>query len=262
MKDLLSAATRAHASLVPAKKPSLTTRTGAATPFKQVLRAPKPARGFPELSGFFKAKLGAICRRFKIDPAHLLAVMFNESRLDPKAKNPMSSATGLIQFMPDVAADLLEMPKVARPAPPRAGATAADWKRYGDDMKEYRAACRARERQAIERVSRMSAEEQLDLVEKYIEKAAAGRPIKSVQDMYMCTFWPKAIGKGPDYVIAREGEKGLVYAQNKGFDLNKDGVITAGECAAVVQGVSGAPKVRAIAAESLALTAPARRIWA
>lgn len=54
----------------------------------------------------FYDKLTDICEDLKINPNHLLLVMWKESRIDPKAVNPISNATGLIQFMPKTAKGL------------------------------------------------------------------------------------------------------------------------------------------------------------
>ena len=46
--------------------------------------------------------------------------------------------------------------------------------------------------------------------------------------------------RGDGYVIARAGGEGrAVYRQNQGLDANQDGIITAGEAAGRVRGVSG-----------------------
>lgn len=78
-------------------------------------------------------KLDAIKRianNLDISDSWLLAVMHFESRLNPMARNPISRATGLIQFMP---------------------ATLAQWGL------------------TVDHVAAMSFERQLDLVEKYLK---------------------------------------------------------------------------------------------
>jgi hypothetical protein len=170
----------------------------------------------------------------------LLAVMNHESGLNPAKINPTSNAVGLIQFMPDVAADLLGLPKPKAPTHAAVMRTPQDFADYQRALTEYNTQMRERRREAVDRVAAMSAEEQLDLVEKFLERAAGGRRLDSVRDVYMAIFWPAGIGKGPDYVVARaEGATAwerLVYAQNKGLDTNGDGVITAGDVAASVGG--------------------------
>lgn len=56
----------------------------------------------------FKKKVIAICGTLGCDPNHLMAAMAFETgeRFTPDVKNPISGATGLIQFMPDTAVGL------------------------------------------------------------------------------------------------------------------------------------------------------------
>jgi len=77
----------------------------------------------------------------------------------------------------------------------------------------------------------MSALEQLDWVEKYFQPYK-GR-MKTLEDLYMAILWPVAVGKEPDYVLFRSGT--LAYTQNKGLDVNKNGLITKQEAAAKVR---------------------------
>jgi len=84
--------------------------------------------GIEKTSAAFRQKVILIAREFGTDPNFLMAIMSFESGLDPKARNPYSGATGLIQFMPKTAA--------------RLGTT-------------------------IEALARMTAEEQLAYVQKY-----------------------------------------------------------------------------------------------
>lgn len=74
----------------------------------------------------------------------------------------------------------------------------------------------------------MTAVEQLDYVYKYF-KPYAGK-IKSVEDLYMITFFPVAVGKSDDNILQSKGlSAGKVAKANPGIDLNKDGEITNGE---------------------------------
>jgi hypothetical protein len=52
----------------------------------------------------FAARVKAIAAEIGINPNWLMGVMYKESRLNHQARNPISGATGLIQFMPDTAA--------------------------------------------------------------------------------------------------------------------------------------------------------------
>lgn len=76
---------------------------------------PKPVTGYsfqynwdksPHVTKDFKDKVVGICKPLGVDPDHLMAVMAFESRFDTAARNPVSSATGLVQFMADVAEEL------------------------------------------------------------------------------------------------------------------------------------------------------------
>lgn len=137
----------------------------------------------------FKEALEKSAANLGIDPNHLIAIMKQESKLDPQAVNKTSKATGLIQFMPDTAAKL-------------GTSTSA--------------------------IYNMSATEQMPLVEKYL-KGAGVRPGMGLGDLYIAVFYPAALGKSDNHVLGAAGAKGFsgrVYSQNKGLDTNKDGVIT------------------------------------
>ncbi len=54
----------------------------------------------------FADKVASIAYDLGVDPDWLMAVMYCESRINSAAVNSASGATGLIQFMPDTAADL------------------------------------------------------------------------------------------------------------------------------------------------------------
>lgn len=54
----------------------------------------------------FVTKVVKICDELRISPDWLMFVMWFESRLNPQAVNPISGATGLIQFMPSTARSL------------------------------------------------------------------------------------------------------------------------------------------------------------
>ena len=69
---------------------------------------------------------------------------------------------------------------------------------------------------------------QLDYVYKYFAPYA-GR-ISSPQDMYIITFFPRALGKPDDYVLQTDTiSAARIAGQNAPYDLNKDKTITAGE---------------------------------
>jgi hypothetical protein len=176
-----------------------------------VVRLP-PSVAATSVGEGFEQRVAAVAGRLHIRTADLLAVMRFESGLRPGAINPLTHAVGLIQFLPHTAADLLGLPR----------------------------GLPGRDRQAVETLSSMSADEQLDLVEAYLEKALGGRPA-GLRDTYMAVLYPAAVGRGESYVIARaDGATAFeraVYRQNAPLDANGDGAITAGEAAARVAAV-------------------------
>ena len=66
----------------------------------------------------------------------------------------------------------------------------------------------------------MTSVEQMDYVEKYF-KPYTGK-IKTIEDIYMVIFCPRAVGKPNSYILYDEGRS---YNDNKGLDLNKDNAI-------------------------------------
>lgn len=112
----------------------------------------------------------------------------------PAIQNPLSSATGLIQFLPSTAAWLGT---------------------------------------SIDALKLMSGPEQLYWVQKYLSamKSQYGR-FSSYHDLYFAIFYPYAIGQKESYVIGSEKGEARVQAialQNKGFDLNNDNAVTKAE---------------------------------
>ena len=63
-------------------------------------------RNNPNVTPEFLREVEAMAERLGTRPEYLLSMMSFESGLDPAAVNPVSGATGLIQFMPDTAAGL------------------------------------------------------------------------------------------------------------------------------------------------------------
>ncbi|MBL1311282.1 MULTISPECIES: baseplate hub protein [unclassified Pseudomonas] len=145
----------------------------------------------------FRVKVREICERMSFDPNWLMAVMGFETgyTFSPAARNPGSTATGLIQFLEASAREV--------------GTSTAQ-------------------------LARMTAVRQLDYVEAYYKPysgrirnlgdaylavlwpAAVGRP-----DSYV--MWERDTGP-----YQRE------YAANSGLDINRNGVITRGEAVASV----------------------------
>ncbi len=136
----------------------------------------------------FVDKAKGVAQRLGVKPEWLFAIMQNESGMDPKAYNKNGGATGLIQFMPSTAKGL--------------GTT-------------------------TDALRNMSAEQQLDYVEKFY-KPYAGK-LHNGADMYLATFYPLALSKGNDFVMGSERSQSMVNTiarVNPAFDLNKDGQIT------------------------------------
>lgn len=146
------------------------------------------------VSAAFCEKVIGIAARLGVDPNFLMAVMAFESggTFSPSVKNKLSGATGLIQFMPKTAVGL------------------------GTSLAE---------------LAQMSAEEQLDFVERHF-RPFRGR-LKTLEDTYMAVLWPAAVGKPNDHVLFRQGSK--AYEQNRGLDVNRDGLITKAEAAGKVR---------------------------
>lgn len=140
----------------------------------------------------FRAKVRSIGKNLSIDPNWLMAVMGFETgyTFAPDKRNPGSSATGLIQFIDSTARGL--------------GTTTA-------------------------KLSRMTAVQQLDWVEKYYSEQA--RRISNLGDAYMAVLWPIAVGRPDSYVMweRSSGNYQRQYAANSGLDVNNDGKITRGE---------------------------------
>jgi hypothetical protein len=79
----------------------------------------------------------------------------------------------------------------------------------------------------------MSNVEQLDWVEKYIVKWLQRFDMSTVQnynDLYLMIFYPVAIGKPDGWAFPSS-----IYSQNKGMDMNKDGVITIADFKAFIR---------------------------
>lgn len=145
----------------------------------------------------FRARVMQICAAFNWSAEHanwLMACMAFESgeSFKPDVKNAAGSgATGLIQFMPSTARGLGT---------------------------------------SIMALELMTAEQQLDYVEKYFKPYA--RRINSLSDMYMAILLPKYVGAGEEAILFSDG---VAYRQNAGLDANRDGKITKKEATAKVQ---------------------------
>lgn len=79
-----------------------------------------------------------------------------------------------------------------------------------------------------DKLSKMTPEDQLNYVYKYF-RPYKGR-LKNLGDIYMAILWPGAIGKPDTHVLWDKESRPTTYLQNRGLDVNKDGLITRGEC--------------------------------
>ena len=100
-----------------------------------------------------------------------------------------SGATGLIQFMPSTAKNLL-----------------------GTSTPE----------EAMQKLEAMSFPEQMKLVERYFAPHAG--KMKSLSDTYLAVLYPAFIGASDEAVMGRAGS--VIYTQNAGFDSAHKGYIT------------------------------------
>ncbi|MCX2783514.1 hypothetical protein OQJ46_11015 [Microbulbifer thermotolerans] len=148
-----------------------------------------------KVSPAFKRRVREVAANLGISPDFLMSCMAFETgeTFSPSIKNAAGSgATGLIQFMPRTAKGL--------------GTT-------------------------TEALAKMTAEKQLDYVEKYFLPYKG--KLKTLEDIYMAILYPAAIGMDPAAALFRQGSK--TYEQNSGFDKNKDGVITPAEISVKVR---------------------------
>ena len=144
----------------------------------------------PEVEQAFLDKVANIANQLEAAPEYLMAVMGFETggSYAPDVRNPNSSATGLIQFVEATANNLGT---------------------------------------STEQLADMSALEQLDFVEKYLQPYSG--KFNTLEDVYMAVLWPAAVGQGPDEAIFTQGDK--FYAVNSGLDINQDGSVTTREAA-------------------------------
>lgn len=85
----------------------------------------------------------------------------------------------------------------------------------------------------LDALLKMTAEQQLEYVYNFF-KPYAGK-LSTLSDVYMRILLPKAVGKPEDYVLFdKSNTASKAYVQNKGLDLNADGLITKAEAAAKV----------------------------
>jgi len=165
-------------------------------------RTLKAIAGLEKTTPAFRRKLCEVADRLVVNPDYLAAcIAFETNRtFSPSVKNAAGSgATGLIQFMPSTAKNL--------------GTT-------------------------TDALARMTAEKQLDYVEKYF--APWRGKLKTLEDLYAAILWPAAVGKPDTYVLFSEGTK--AYEQNRGFDRAGTGEVTKAQVSAAIRSIYASAK--------------------
>lgn len=154
----------------------------------------------------FRYALAKMAARLATNPDYIVAAMAVETgkTFSATAENPLSHAIGLIQFMPTSGGSASKLTGLSSGTGAGSG---------------------------FEFLRSLTPIEQLEYVEKYF-KPFTGK-MNNPSDAYLAVFFPSAMGKPPDHVIAEEGTK--VYEQNKGFDKTKKGYITAGDVGSAAQ---------------------------
>jgi len=164
-------------------------------------------KGIERLSPAELGELAAAAAAIGIPVDWLAAVISFETAgtFSPSVKNAAGSgATGLIQFMPTTAQNLL-----------------------GSATKE----------EAIRQTAAMGFGEQLRrMVVPYFRPYAAR--LKSLNDVYLAVFYPAFISKADGDVVASEGS--AVYRQNAGFDTSRKGWITKADITSTIRKVLNA----------------------
>jgi len=152
--------------------------------------------GNRNISPEFINEVEAMAERLGTQPEYLMAVMSFESAgtFDPAIRNPLSGATGLIQFIPDTARGL------------------------GTSTSE---------------LARMSPTEQLEFVEKYFDQPHFAGKLGSVEGLYSAVLSGQA-KPNPDDTLPNFVRGHINYTQNAPLDINGDGRITSGEAASEV----------------------------
>jgi len=145
------------------------------------------------VSAAFKTKLIQIARNIGVDPNYLISAIAFETgeTFSPSIRN-RNGATGLIQFTPATAIEL--------------GAS-------------------------TDELAAMSAEDQLNFVEKYFYPYR--NMLETLEDVYMAILWPAAIGKPNSWVLFSSPSP--QYDRNSGLDTDKDGNVTKAEASAMVR---------------------------
>lgn len=147
-------------------------------------------------------KVITVSSELGINPNWLLAVMYFESAktFSPSIKNGIGSV-GLIQFTRDKAG--LNYKTI-------------NGKRY-----------------LLDDLARMTFIQQIDVVKEYYKEVFRMLKITKVNsfvDLYLATFFPKAVNQSDNYIFQTAGlSASKIASQNPIFDKNKDGQVTKNE---------------------------------
>lgn len=159
--------------------------------------------GLDRMSPEFRSDLWRLATRLGLDAGYIAAVMSHESGFKPNATNPQGGATGLIQFMPATA------------------------KNMGT---------------SVQALASMSAESQLQWVERFYRPYAKTMRKDVPGDYLMATFMPAFIGQPADTVLFARGTIG--YTQNSGFDHAQKGTITIGDVTTDIDKIVSSARLR------------------
>lgn len=125
-----------------------------------MMSLPKSPKFVNKLSDELWISIQQVAGRIGADPYQLAEVInFESNGFNPKAVNPYSGASGLIQFMTFTAAELGT---------------------------------------SVEAIRQMSALEQMPLVERYFRMKVGDRPLDTFQALTMCIFYPKYMYVAPN----------------------------------------------------------------
>jgi len=185
---------------------------------RSVAAVPGVAKTTPE----FRAALWELASRNGWDVDGIAAVMSIESGFDPAAKNPSTTASGLIQMIDSTARSV------------GVGGGAAE-------------------------LRELSAVQQLPYVERYYKRAFFGLTTPRVHDFYLAGFG-KGVGQADGYVLADENDPLIykdgtanAYILNAGLDVSADGLITVGDIRKVIQSRLDAANGKRVDASAVAL---------
>lgn len=135
----------------------------------------------------FEKEVRSVAKKLNIPPEWLMSVMYSESKFNASVSNHRGSgAVGLIQWMPQTAAD------------------------FGTSAEELK---------------KMSHVEQLNYVYKYLNRVRNKfHEFESLTDLYLAILYPRAL-EG-DFCYTLYATPSESYRQNSGLDENDDGLVT------------------------------------